>query len=145
MAQREIQSVEVSCFIQATEDEARVTDRIGRSLGIEQEPEREELEGHFGNKIVHVKWHLTGDAGWTCFQTLRSLIVGEWKTELERNLGAYIDEHGALYLRLDKQTLMSGLAAISFGDPVRIRVKPRGFMIRGSPERFYERLLELDR
>jgi len=141
VAQREVQSVEVSCLILATEDEERVKERIRRYLGIEQSPEEESLEGHFGNRILHVRWHLTGEEAWTCFQTLISLIGERGREELLVSLAGHLDEHRALYVRLNKQALMSGAGAFSDTDPVRIRVKPRSFMIRGATESFYERLM----
>ena len=142
MVQREVQSVEVSCLIQSTEDEEKVKERIQRYLGIVERPEEEALEGHFGNRILHVRWHLVGDEAWGCFQTLLSLLGNRGKEELLGSLTAHLDEHRALYLRLDKQSLMNGAGVISETDPVRIRVKPRSFLIRGSPESFYERLME---
>jgi RNA binding exosome subunit len=145
VAQREIQSVEVSFFIQATEDEERVRGNVGRFLGIAQVPEEDELEGHFGNRILHVRWHLTGEEAWGCFRTLLSVLGGDGRKELLANLAFHLDEHRALYLRLNKQALMDGVGVISDADPVRIRIKPRSFMMRGSPESFYERLMEQSR
>jgi len=143
MAQREVQSLEVSCFIQATEDEAKVRGSVKKYLGIELEPELDSLEGHFGNRILHAKWHLTGEEAWTSFRTLVGLLGTEGRSELKRNLSSHLDEHGALYLRLNKQTLVGGVMVFTDADPVRVKVKPRGFMMRGAPEQFYERLMEL--
>jgi RNA binding exosome subunit len=142
VVQREVQSVEVSCLIQSTEDEERIKERVRRYLGIAQSPEEEALEGHFGNRILHVRWHLTGDEAWNAFQALLSLLGYGGVGELLGSLTAHLDEHRALYVRLNKQALMNGIGAISDTDPVRIRVKPRSFMIRGSPESFYQRLME---
>ena len=139
--QHEIQAVEISCFVQATEDEEKVRAAIARSLGINQDPEIEDLEGYFGNSILDLKWHLTGEDAWTSFRALVSLLGETGRRELLRDLGTYLDEHGALYVRLNKQTLMIGIATLSSSDPVRIRVKPRRFMMKGPPGQFYERMM----
>ena len=144
LARGEIQSVSVSCFIQATEDEERVKRTIERYLGIEQEPSEEPLEGHFGNRIVNVAWHLTGDAAWKCLLSTLKTLGKDERARLGAELGALVDEHGALYLRLDKQKLVGGSGVLTAADPVRIRVKPRGFMMGAEPHAFYRRLLELN-
>ena len=142
--QREIQALEISCFVQATEDEEKVRRAISTSFGLQQDPETEDLEGYFGNSILDLKWHLTGEQAWTSFRALVSMLGETGRRELLRELGAYLDEHGALYVRLNKQTLISGMATVSSSDPVRIRVKPRHFMMKGPPGQFYERMMEGD-
>jgi RNA binding exosome subunit len=142
VAQREIQSVEVSCFVHATEDEKKVKDSIMGFLNIEGEPTEEMLEGHFGNRIIHASWHLTGDDAWLVFRRLVEAIGKDGRAEVLRDLTARTDAHGALYLRVSRQSLIRGAALLSASDPVRVRVKPRGFMMKGNPEQFYGRLLE---
>ena len=142
MARREIQSVEVSCFVHATEDEAKVKDGIVRALGVEDGPSEETLEGHFGNPIVHLVWHATGEAAWAAFTRLVEFIGDGGRKEVLGGLEGNTDEHGALYLRLNKQALVRGTALFSSSDPVRVRVKPRRFMMKGSPEKFYRELME---
>ncbi len=141
MARKEIQAVEISCFVHATEDEVRVRGAVAKALGIEEGPSREPLEGHFGNPIVHLVWHVTGDAAWTAFGRLVEFIGESGREEVLRGLEDQTDEHGALYLRLDKQALLRGVALFSSSDPVRVRVKPRKFMIKGSPGQYYRGLM----
>jgi RNA binding exosome subunit len=142
VAQREIQSVEVSCFVHATEDEVKVKNSISAFLGIEEEPTEEILEGHFGNRIIHARWHLTGEVAWNAFRRVVERLGKDGRAEVLRDLAAHTDEHGALYLRINKQSLIRGTTILASSDPVRVRVKPRGFMMKGSPEQFYGRLLE---
>ncbi len=130
--QREIQALEISCFVQATEDEGKVRDAILGALGIQQEPEIADLEGHFGNRIIDLQWHLTGEQAWASFRALTSLLGETGRREILRELDTYLDKHGALYIRLNKQILISGMAFLSPSDPVRVRVKPRHFMMKGS-------------
>ena len=141
VARGEIQAVEVSCFVQATEDEGRLRDAITSSLAIGEGPEEERLEGHFGNHILVLSWHLTGERASASFRALVSLLGRDGRREILRELEAYLDERGALYVRLNKQTLVKGIATTSQSDPVRIRIKPRSFLMKGRPRQFYERLM----
>jgi RNA binding exosome subunit len=142
VAKREIQSVEVSCFVHATEDEDKVKEAIKGFLGIFDDPLEELLEGHFGNRIIRTTWHLTGDEAWKAFSSITTSIGTEGRAQIVKELSASVDSHGALYLRLSKQSIIRKSALISSSDPVRIRVKPRGFMMKGDPKQFYSRLLE---
>lgn len=145
MAKKKIQSVEVSCLVHATEDGDKVKRSIMETLSIESEPEEEVLQGHFGNAITHATWHLTGEEAWTVFRKTMEAVGEDGRAQLMRGFASTSDEHGALYLRLNKQLLVKRVAAFSLSDPVRIRVKPRGFMMKGTrPEEFYEKLLRPD-
>ena len=137
----EIQAMEISCFVQATEDLSKLRSAVERSLGIVQESQEERLEGHYGNSIVNLKWHLTGDGAYESFRALLKFLGKEGRRELLMDLESCLDSHGALYVRLNKQMLVMGMASQSAGDPVRIRIKPRSFMMKGHPRAFYERLM----
>ncbi|MDG6925239.1 MAG: hypothetical protein JRN09_01670 [Nitrososphaerota archaeon] len=142
MPQGEIQSVEASCFVHATEDEEKVMRLVGRLLGAEDGPAEEVLEGHFGNVIVHLTWHLTGEAAGSAFRRLLEAIGQEGREAVLVDLSAHTDDHGALYLRLNKQALLRGAAVFTSSDPIRVRVKPRSFLMKGNPDQFYRRFLE---
>jgi RNA binding exosome subunit len=134
--------VELSFFIHATEDEARVKDSIKALLNIEEDPTEEPLEGHFGNKIIHASWHLTGEKAWGTFRRLVEVIGKDGRTEILGDLSSRADDHGALYFRVSKQSIVRGAPLLSSSDPIRVRVKPRGFMMKGTPQQFYGRLVE---
>jgi RNA binding exosome subunit len=137
----QIQSVEVSYFIHATEDRARVDSAVTALLGTEAEATVEALEGHFGNQIVVVRHHIVGDAASRVFASMVSRMPEEMKRSLAADLSKYVDEHSALYLRLDKQKLLSGKVALAESDPVRVKVKPRLYVVKESAAQFYGRLL----
>jgi RNA binding exosome subunit len=139
--EKEIQSVEISYFIHATEDLEKVSRAVADRFELAQPPEIEELEGHFGNKIVHVTHHLTGREAATTFRAIVSFLGAERVRELLSGLELTLDEHKALYLRLGKQELLNGVAVLSSTDPIRVKVKPRGFMIKGDAAQFYDRLM----
>ena len=137
----EIQSVEVTYFIHGTEDEERVTVTVKETLGINATPEREELEGHFGNTITSVRLRATGDEAGSVLARL-STFLGSEKERVREELPSLVDEHKSLYLRLSKQELMIGRAVMAGTDAIRIKVKPRSFMIgREGVTAFYLRLL----
>jgi RNA binding exosome subunit len=138
----EIQSLEISYFVNATEDLDRVTRTVAERFGLSERPELESLEGHFGNVIVHVRHHVTGEAAMSAFRRLVALMGRDGVKELLGHLELALDEHKALYIRLPKQGLMGETAALSEADPVRVRVKPRGFMMKEAVGRFYSRLLQ---
>ena len=137
-----IQSVEVTYLIHQTEDPGKLERAVSALLGSSAKPELEELEGHFGNRIFHARVHLTGDdASAALGSLLRSLSAGP-KKEILSDLASFLDEHNALFLRLDKQKLVSGRTALGSSDAVRVKVKPRLYLVKGSAVKFYEQLIE---
>ncbi len=136
-----IQSLEITCFVHATEDLEKIEQAVDRLLGQDTNPETEQLEGHFGNPIVRVRVHLIGKEAETGFghlvDSFPSGVLGRIISELE----SHLDEHSALFLRLDKQSLVSGSISLGTSDPVRVKVKPRAFLIKGGAPDFYARLM----
>lgn len=137
----EIRSLEVSYFVQATEDEEKVTQGVRTFVGSGTDCERQELEGHFGNKIIWVRFHLLGDDAFEAFNKLISRMGEDSKRELLKGIESSLDEHMALFIRLNKQLLISGVAAATSSDPVRVKVKPRR-PPKGDAPGFYGRLME---
>jgi len=137
-----VQSVEVSCFVHATEDREVIADSLSRTVTGEVQPEEEKLEGHFGNPIFHVRYHLKGEEGVVAMGRIAYLLSRETKDKIMRELGHLIDEHNALYLRFSKQSLVAGKLEMGTEDPVRVRVKPRGFVPRGEIMGLYKILLD---
>jgi len=138
-----VQSVEVSYFLQMTEDEERVRKAVEGLLGGDHPAEREDAEGHFGNKIVWMRQHVTGREADAATGAIISKMDDSDRDAILADLGPWVDEHGALYIRLNKQVLvMDGRATLGSSDPVRVKVKPRPFVMKGDLESFYTRLFE---
>jgi RNA binding exosome subunit len=137
-----IQSLEVSYLVHSTEDEDRIGSAVESMLGIKVAPTREELAGHFGNRIVHVSCRLTGEAASSAFAGLARRLSPSAKKELVESLGETVDEHSTLYIRLDRQSLVKAELAFGGGEPVRVRVKPRLFQMKGRASEFFRRMLE---
>jgi len=136
-----IQSLEVSYLVHSTENSDKLASAVARVLGITAVPTTEELEGHFGNRIVHVVYHLTGEAASSSFSELALGMPSSMKKEVIRNIGEMLDEHSTLYVRLDRQSLVRGELELGGVEPVRVRVKPRLFRMRGGAPEFFARLL----
>jgi RNA binding exosome subunit len=139
----ELQSLEISYFIQATEDEGKVRRAVEALVGEGIPEDRQEAEGHHGNTIVWIRHHLTGDEAVTGLKGIVSHMGKEEKKGILEDLSSGLDEHNALFLRLSKQVLvMKGDAVLASSDPIRVKVKPRSFLVKRDPKGFYERLLE---
>ena len=138
-----VQSLEVSYFVQMTEDEERVRRAVAALLGGEPMEERQEAEGHYGNKILWVRVHLTGEEAEVGLGRIASSLGADEKRAILEDLQGSLDEHNALYIRLSKQALvMSGSAVLATSDPIRVKVKPRLHIVKRDPEGFYAMFFE---
>ena len=138
----EVQSLEVSYFLQMTEDEEKVRRAVASLVGGGLSEERQEAEGHFGNRIVWIRCRATGGEAETALKAIVPRIEEAERRSILGELSAFLDEHSALYIRLSKQVLvMSGSGVLASSDPIRIRVKPRPHVVRGDPAGLYARLL----
>ncbi len=137
-----IQSLDVSFLLHATEDLEKVSLAVGAIIGVDAPAEVEEMTGHFGNRIRRVSFRLHGEDATASFFRLARRLPEPLKAELTRDMDRFLDEHSALFLRLDKQSLVEGELRLGSGDAVRLKVKPRAFMMTGSAGGFFARLLE---
>ena len=138
---RKIQSVEVSYFVHSTEDGSVIEEAVRGCFGDLGEPEREELEGHFGNSIIRVRHHVTGEAAADAMAALVSKMDQALKKKVAGEMRLHLDEHYAFYIRLHKQQLIRGRLELADSDPVRVRVKPRAFTLEAGAEPFFLGLL----
>ena len=136
-----IQSIEVSYIVHSTEDPQTLAKAVTTLLSVDKVPEEEPMEGHFGNAITRVRYHLTGEDAAAALGSIAVHLPALTKDKLKRGIGELVDEHSALYLRFDKQRLVLGMLEEGTGDPVRIRVKARVFLLRGRAKEFYSEIL----
>jgi RNA binding exosome subunit len=136
-----IQSLEVSYLVHSTEDPAKVNAAISELVPFEGETEVEEMKGHNGNTILRVRVRLIGDNATGAFARISQRLGEGLKKDLGRTISEHVDEHSALFLRLDKQKLVSGELSFADSDAVRIKVKPRPFLLRGTAPEFYAQLI----
>jgi RNA binding exosome subunit len=136
-----IQSVEVSYLVHATEDPKTLAKAVSTLLSVDATPVEEQMEGHFGNAITRVRYHLTGEDAAAALGSIAARLPALMRERLKRGIEELVDEHSALYLRFDKQRLVVGELEEVTGDSVRIRVKPRLFLLRGGAKEFYSKIL----
>ena len=136
-----IQSFEVVYFLHETEDPRKVGDAVESLLSTKTGPVSEVMQGHFGNKITRVRYHLTGAEAEVAFASVADRFSARLREELMGKMKDIIDDHSTLYLRFDKQRLVSGELAEGYEDPVRMRVRPRAFAVKGRAGEFYSELL----
>ena len=136
-----IQSIEVSYIVHATEDPQTLSKAVSTLLSVDVAPEEQRMEGHFGNAITRVRYHLTGEDAAAALRSIATRLPATTKDRLKFGIGELVDEHSALYLRFDKQRLVAGTLEDGTGDPVRVRVKPRVFLLRGGAKEFYSKIL----
>jgi RNA binding exosome subunit len=140
----QIQATEVSYFVHPTEEAERIGRKLRDVLGIESEPEQQVLEGAFGYDIVSVHYHLTGEEASRLVRSLARALGAESRKTLGERIEDSIDEHSALYVRLDKQQLMVGRLVLGESDAIRVKIKPRLFQVRGGIAEFYRDVMNLD-
>jgi RNA-binding protein len=136
-----VQSVEVTCLVHATEDLIRVEEAVASLLPPGSAPDVERLEGHYGNSIVKLRYHVVGPEAEEAFATMASMMGAKTRKEVLSGLGGSVDEHGALFLRFGKQALVKGRLELGAEDAVRVKVKPRKHALKGSASQFYSTTL----
>jgi len=98
---------------------------VCEAFGIDDtEISKESLEGHYGNSLVFVRAHLTGRRAEDVAGRISSGLTEASRNELLAKLDISMDEHDALYLRLDRESIESGLT-ISDQEPIWVKIKPK--------------------
>lgn len=138
----EFASVTISFFVHATEDEPRLIELVSRELGVPQsEMQIEPLKGHYGNALTSVRAHVIGRAAGEISKYILTTLDVETKRALSREIDRNMDEHEALYIRLDRQ-LLSRRFTLGYDEPIRIKLKPKNrFGERGTVRETYRELL----
>jgi RNA binding exosome subunit len=120
-------SVQISFIVHASEREASVVDKVTEMLIIPRDSlQRLQLEGYYGNPIIRYSAHLTDRQKIMPFvSNLFTKMTEGDKHLLKAELTRYVDEHEALHLRIDKQSLFDGKIVLSQQDSVKIKLKPK--------------------
>lgn len=114
---------------------------IASSLGIElSELELNKLEGHFGNEMTFAKARIVGKRANEVCERIFENLTNTAKITLTAQLEQSVDEHDALYLRLDRQS-MGGNLRLSDDEPIRIKLKPKIREIHSKMIRSYREAL----
>ena len=122
----EFASITISFLIHSTEDANRLNSEVCASFSLDSsEISSEGLNGHYGNELRLAKAHLIGKRARETAKRIRDSLSDSSRGQVSRDFNNSIDEHDALYLRLDRQTLYSGSLTLSDEEPIRVRMKPR--------------------
>jgi RNA binding exosome subunit len=121
----EFASVTVSFFIHSTEDQSRLIEEISQGLSVSRDLlSLEALEAHYGNTVYYAKAHLTGQEATRLAEFILKELTPASKQEIISQFEKSLDEHDALYLRLDRQLITRRLT-LSQDEPIRIKLKPK--------------------
>ncbi|MBI4258921.1 MAG: hypothetical protein HY619_08190 [Thaumarchaeota archaeon] len=138
-----LSSAEVSFLIHATEDEDRLIEAVAEKLSV---PKNlfviKRMKGHFDNPISQCMAVMHGDLASRFAETVFSRIRVSDRIILKNALSDHIDEHGSVYLRIDKQKLVNGKIELAQRDPIRVRLKLASPWRRSSSQIMQELLLE---
>lgn len=133
-------------FVHATEDEARVRDALLWAMAQLEAPraadlvERKRVKGHYGNDILILEAALKRAADLeAALGRLRSSEA--FRQALGAQLGRFVDEDGALHVRLDKQAAVERRLEMTLGSDA-IVVVAKAKTVQGDPVlRAWSRLL----
>jgi RNA binding exosome subunit len=136
-----IQSLDVSYFLHATEDGGKVNSAVAALIGPDVQFEEEVMVGHFGNPIRRFELSLHGEEAARSLDRLVASFPAPLRVSIAQEIDQHIDEHASLFLRLDKQKLVQGRVGMGSGDVVRLKVKPRAFVMKGRARDFFVDML----
>jgi RNA binding exosome subunit len=135
----EIVVAEISFLVHATEDKDRVTDLVSSILIAEKnEFESENLLGHWGNQIEMLKGRLEGKLAGDLASTIFNSLDTYDRRKVVSSLDDYVDDKGALHLRLNKQKICEGKIELSDIDSIKIKFKPKLFFSRVKQDYIHE-------
>jgi len=135
-------SAEISFHLHATEDEERCLLAFSNALDIDpRDFTKTVLGGHYGNEVKRYVAHLTGRRADEWGKQLVLKMDESDRMRIAGEVEKYLDEHGKLYLRLDKQSLIDGLIRAGIEDVVRVKLKPRLKWNRGRMREDYAEFL----
>lgn len=121
----EFASVTVSFFVHSTEDSESLLSIISDKLGLApEELHTERVDGYYGNPIVSVKAHVTGRRAREIALGILRNLSKRAKQQIMSELDKSMDEHDALYLRIDRQSINREIA-LSDEQPIRVKLKPK--------------------
>lgn len=127
----EIDVAEISFLIHSTEDRDRVINQVSSILLVDKDEFKSEiLLGHWGNQIEMFKFRLKGRFANGFANTILTTLDTYDRKKMLLSLDDYVDEKGALHLRLDKQKICAGKIELSDIDSIKMKIKPKPFFSR---------------
>ena len=135
--------VKIDLILHATEDFKKIVEPLNDLFGIEDdEIEKHEVPGHFGNPILMLHMDLKKKRADQFIKKLVSLIPKDMITELMENIEERVFE-SSLYIRFSKQNFVKKILALEESDPIRITIYTPTYVKKQIPET-YRKLLNED-
>ena len=134
--------VKIDLILHATEDFKKIVERLNDLFGIEDdEIEKHEVPGHFGNPILMLHMDLKKKRADKFIKKLVSVIPADIITELLANIEERIFE-SSLYIRFSKQDFVKKILTLEEKDPIRIGIYTPTYVKKEIPETYRKLLSE---
>ena len=134
--------VRVDIIAHATEDETRIASSLAEGLRIRPDSlDTRRSEGHYGNTITTISASLRKEEARDVLKRLLETLPDADLDRIRETLPSRTDG-STLYVRLDKQEMVTGHIKLSDSGAVRIRITAPAY--GGRPESVLARLLGLD-
>ena len=134
--------VKIDLILHATEDFKKIVEPLNDLFGIEDdEIEKHEVPGHFGNPILMLHMDLKKKRAEQFVKKLVSLIPRDLITELLGNIEERIFE-SSLYIRFSKQDFVRKILTLEESDPIRIAIYTPIYVKKEIPETYRKLLNE---
>ena len=134
--------VKIDLILHATEDFKKIVERLNDLFGIEDdEIEKHEVPGHFGNPILMLHMDLKKKRAEQFIKKLVSLIPRDLITELLRNIEERIFE-SSLYIRFSKQNFVRKILTFEEKDPIRVSIYTPTYVKKEIPKTYRKLLSE---
>ena len=134
--------IKIDLILHATEDFKKIADHLNDLFGIEDdEIEKHEVPGHFGNPILMLHMDLKKKKADTFIKKLISLIPKDMITELLANIEERIFG-SSLYIRFSKQDFVRNNLIFEEKDPIRIVIYRPTYVKKETPKTYRELLSE---
>ena len=134
--------VKIDLILHATEDFKKIVEPLNDLFGIEDdEIEKHEVPGHFGNPILMLHMDLKKKRAEQFIKKLVSLIPRDLIMDLLTNIEDRIFE-SSLYIRFSKQDFVRKNLAFEESDPIRIAIYTPIYVKKEIPETYRKLLNE---
>ena len=134
--------VKIDLILHATEDFKKIVEPLNDLFGIEDdEIEKHEVPGHFGNPILMLHMDLKKKRAEQFIKKLVSLIPRDLIMDLLTNIEDRIFE-SSLYIRFSKQDFVRENLAFEESDPIRIAIYTPIYVKKEIPETYRKLLNE---
>ena len=123
---RLVNSVEISVFAHATEDEDKVRRAVLNLIpdGADAIIEKKSLTGYYGDSITLLNVKLKNRRPSTeTFENIVTKLSSHDQHTLISELESRVDKSRSLFLRLDKQKAYQGMPLLTSRDPIKVKFK----------------------